>query len=91
MLIKGGAWWYRACDESNLNGKYLFGEMPEPYMYQGMYWKGFGGPQYSLMQARMMIRPRDQDAITSGSPGALTESAVEKSINNLFTKNWKKP
>ncbi|KAJ8954023.1 hypothetical protein NQ318_004316 [Aromia moschata] len=53
-----GAWWYRSCDTSNLNGKYLNGELPESYLYQGMYWSEFRGAQYSLAQARMMVRPR---------------------------------
>ncbi|XP_074032964.1 angiopoietin-related protein 1 [Leptinotarsa decemlineata] len=57
-----GAWWYRGCDTSNLNGKYLNGVLPESNLYQGMYWAGFGGPQYSLAQARMMVRPRDENS-----------------------------
>ncbi|CAH0546074.1 unnamed protein product [Brassicogethes aeneus] len=60
----GGAWWYRGCDTSNLNGRYLNGELPESYLYTGMYWGDFRGAQYSLSQARMMVRPRD----TSSSP-----------------------
>ncbi|XP_018564022.1 angiopoietin-related protein 7-like [Anoplophora glabripennis] len=53
-----GAWWYRGCDTSNLNGKYLSGPLPDDFLYQGMYWAEFRGAQYSLSQARMMIRPR---------------------------------
>ncbi|XP_044751545.1 angiopoietin-related protein 7-like [Coccinella septempunctata] len=55
-----GAWWYKACDEANLNGKYLNGELPDTLIYQGMYWGDFRGPSYSLQKARMMIRPRDK-------------------------------
>lgn len=58
--ISDGAWWYKACDEANLNGKYLNGELPDAFIYQGMYWGDFRGPQYSLRKARMMIRPRDK-------------------------------
>ncbi|XP_060534943.1 ficolin-2-like [Cylas formicarius] len=54
-----GAWWYRACDTSNLNGAYAPGDLPDANTYQGMYWRDFRGPQYGLLQARMMIRPRD--------------------------------
>ncbi|KYB28957.1 Protein scabrous-like Protein [Tribolium castaneum] len=53
-----GAWWYRSCDKSNLNGKYLKGEVPDGFLYQGMYWEGFHGANYSLGKARMMVRPR---------------------------------
>ncbi|KAF5290655.1 hypothetical protein FQR65_LT01945 [Abscondita terminalis] len=56
----GGAWWYRSCDMSNLNGKYLSGELPAQYVYQGMYWGEFRGSQYSLLRARMLVRPREQ-------------------------------
>ncbi|XP_076272694.1 ficolin-3-like isoform X2 [Rhynchophorus ferrugineus] len=53
----GGGWWYKSCDKSNLNGKYLPGDLPEQLLYQGMYWGEFRGPQVGLLQARMMIRP----------------------------------
>lgn len=56
----GGAWWYRSCDMSNLNGRYLSGQLPEQYIYQGMYWGDFRGAQYSLHRARMLVRPREQ-------------------------------
>ncbi|KAB0792370.1 hypothetical protein PPYR_07066 [Photinus pyralis] len=56
----GGAWWYRSCDMSNLNGRYLSGQLPEQYIYQGMYWADFRGAQYSLNRARMLVRPREQ-------------------------------
>ncbi|KAK9881434.1 hypothetical protein WA026_016320 [Henosepilachna vigintioctopunctata] len=55
-----GAWWYNSCDTSNLNGKYLGGELPDNFIYQGMYWGEFRGAQYSLKQVRMMVRPRDK-------------------------------
>ncbi|XP_063218342.1 angiopoietin-related protein 2-like [Bacillus rossius redtenbacheri] len=54
----GGAWWYNGCDTSNLNGRYLNGEVPESYEYQGMYWYDWHGPSYSLMKSRMLVRPR---------------------------------
>lgn len=50
----------------------MTGELPEQYIYQGMYWGEFRGPKYSLMQARMLVRPRDKQSpvilpITSNS------------------------
>ncbi|XP_030765904.1 angiopoietin-related protein 2-like [Sitophilus oryzae] len=52
-----GGWWYKSCDKSNLNAKYMPGNLPDLMLYQGMYWGEFGGPQVGLLQARMMIRP----------------------------------
>lgn len=51
-----GAWWYRACETSNLNGRYLHGPVPPDHEYTGLYWYDFHGPQYSLWRSRMMIR-----------------------------------
>ncbi|KAG0721551.1 Fibrinogen C domain-containing protein 1 [Chionoecetes opilio] len=51
-----GAWWYRACETSNLNGRYLHGPIPAERQYTGLYWYDFRGPQYSLWRSRMMIR-----------------------------------
>lgn len=42
---------------SNLNGQYLNGNVPIEYEYKGMYWYDFHGPMYSLLRAKMMIRP----------------------------------
>ncbi|XP_046392214.1 fibrinogen C domain-containing protein 1-B-like isoform X2 [Ischnura elegans] len=54
-----GAWWYRGCEASNLNGRYLNGYLPPEYEHQGIYWQDWHGPQYSLMKTRMAIRPID--------------------------------
>ncbi|XP_041770211.1 microfibril-associated glycoprotein 4-like [Anopheles merus] len=51
-----GAWWYRACHQSNLNGKYLRGETKE--FATSMVWKSFRGYHYSLKSSKMMIRPK---------------------------------
>ncbi|XP_049297101.1 ficolin-2-like [Anopheles funestus] len=50
-----GAWWYRACHKSNLNGKYLRGETKE--YASGMVWQTFRGHRYALKSSKMMIRP----------------------------------
>ena len=52
-----GGWWYRSCDTSNLNGQYLNGNLPSEFEYKGMYWYDYRGPLYSLLRAKMMIRP----------------------------------
>ncbi|XP_068619019.1 fibrinogen C domain-containing protein 1-like [Battus philenor] len=51
----GGAWWYKECDKSNLNGKYtLSADEPQG---QNMYWISFKAPAVPLTKSRMMIRP----------------------------------
>lgn len=42
---------------SNLNGRYLVGEIEGSMEYQGMYWYDWHGPEYSLMKSRISIRP----------------------------------
>nr|XP_026499442.1 fibroleukin-like [Vanessa tameamea] len=51
----GGAWWYKECDKSNLNGKYLI--TAEESNGQSIYWVSFNGPTSPLYKTRMMIRP----------------------------------
>lgn len=41
---------------SNLNGRYLNGDLPETFEYQGMYWYDWHGPGYSLMKSRISVR-----------------------------------
>ncbi|CAH1987425.1 unnamed protein product [Acanthoscelides obtectus] len=62
----GGAWWYKSCDSSNLNGLYFTGEVPDNFIYKGMYWGTFRGPEYSLKKSRVLIRPR-KDARSSAT------------------------
>ena len=50
-----GAWWYKSCFKSNLNGQYLSGETP-PKSY-GVVWDAWLGINYSLKLAEMKIRP----------------------------------
>uniref|UniRef100_A0A182M7D8 Fibrinogen C-terminal domain-containing protein n=1 Tax=Anopheles culicifacies TaxID=139723 RepID=A0A182M7D8_9DIPT len=54
--ITHGAWWYKSCGESNLNGLYLNGPTLEK---TGIYWKSFRGYNYSLKKTRMLLRHRD--------------------------------
>lgn len=51
-----GAWWYRDCHASNLNGAYLRGYQPS-MQGQGVNWESFRGSIYSLKKTEMKICP----------------------------------
>ena len=50
-----GAWWYRACHRSNLNGEYIVGRSTS--YAQGIKWMTFNGGRGSLTKTEMKIRP----------------------------------
>ncbi|XP_058121131.1 angiopoietin-1-like [Anopheles ziemanni] len=54
--VTHGAWWYKSCGDSNLNGLYLNGPTLEK---TGIFWYTFRGYNYSLKKTRMMIRRRE--------------------------------
>jgi hypothetical protein len=52
-----GAGWYYKCYASNLNGKfYKGGKIPEK-RFDGVTWKPWTGPNYSLKKVEMKLRP----------------------------------
>lgn len=53
-----GGWWFNACRETNLNGKYLWLRAKGRSMRRkGIYWKPGTGPSYSLKTTKITVRP----------------------------------
>ena len=51
-----GAWWYKKCHDTNLNGKYYYGDYTATDA-DGIVWYGVRGFWYSLKTVTMAIRP----------------------------------
>ena len=51
-----GAWWYKNCHETNLNGKYYHGDYSATDA-DGIVWYGVGGYWHSLKTVTMAIKP----------------------------------
>ncbi|XP_038571236.1 angiopoietin-related protein 3 [Micropterus salmoides] len=53
-----GGWWFNACGETNLNGRYLWLRAKGRSMRRkGIHWKPGTGPSYSLKMTKMTVRP----------------------------------
>ncbi|XP_049295178.1 microfibril-associated glycoprotein 4-like [Anopheles funestus] len=49
-----GAWWFKSCYDSHLNGEYLHGKSNR---HAGIIWFRFRGLSYSLKRTKMMVKP----------------------------------
>ncbi|CAH0401962.1 unnamed protein product [Chilo suppressalis] len=70
----GGAWWYKECDKSNLNGRYTMSS--EEHRGQSIYWISFKGPNSPLSKTKMMIRP-----LPASKPVDYTDSLKRKIVD----------
>ncbi|XP_020489394.1 angiopoietin-related protein 3 [Labrus bergylta] len=53
-----GGWWFNACGDTNLNGKYMWLRAKGRSMRRkGIYWKPGTGPSYSLKATKITVRP----------------------------------
>ncbi|KAM9357974.1 angiopoietin-related protein 3 [Symphorus nematophorus] len=53
-----GGWWFNACGETNLNGRYAWLRAKGRSMRRrGIHWKPGTGPSYSLKMTKITIRP----------------------------------
>ncbi|XP_048475870.1 angiopoietin-related protein 3-like [Rhincodon typus] len=53
-----GGWWFSACGEANLNGKYLRSRINRRTdRKKGIFWKTWKGNYYSFKSTQLMIRP----------------------------------
>ena len=50
-----GAWWYKSCYDSNLNGQYMNGKID----VKGMAWNHWKKNHNSVKRSEMKIRPKD--------------------------------
>ncbi|XP_066521086.1 angiopoietin-related protein 3 [Hoplias malabaricus] len=53
-----GGWWFNACGDTNLNGRYTWmRSRSRPLRRKGIYWRPGRGSSYSLKCTKMSIRP----------------------------------
>ncbi|MCL4160883.1 UNVERIFIED_CONTAM: hypothetical protein GTU68_009868 [Idotea baltica] len=57
--VHKGAWWYKKCSSSNLNGFQHRGFYERSsFGYDGIFWTGFRIKNYSLKSTQLSVRPR---------------------------------
>lgn len=56
-----GGWWFNACGDTNLNGRYLWlKSRGRSLRRKGIYWKPGKGNPYTLKSTKISIHPAPQ-------------------------------
>ena len=55
-ILRNGAWWFKKCDRSHLNGKYYSESDDVQTKIHGVVWDGWLGNEYSLKTCAMKMR-----------------------------------
>ena len=71
-----GAWWYKGCHRSNLNGQYLGG--PHDSYADGINWLAFRGHHYSLKHSEMKLRPQQWKTVPRFLHGEVHTDGLKK-------------
>ncbi|KAF2362700.1 Fibrinogen alpha/beta/gamma chain C-terminal globular domain [Trinorchestia longiramus] len=77
-----GAWWFTACHESHLNGRYH--RSPHRTYGDGINWMTFRGLNYSHKTSRMMVRPSSFSE-SQAAPSSATKTGSNEGRSALPT------